>query len=233
MHSHAKSVRCFITCTVVCGRIPLSGPGTIADIIHSWHISDIGRKIFAQFMVTIINKVPAPPQQADRTIDQPESASPVSLTSRWHHWCFLHLSAGALLVLFCILVLHTLTQHCLTSNLILLTVSLSSGFLSSLLLLQVPSITRSVGRDRILALRQQTQFLWDAYFSSVTKIVLTTLEVREIVFTWALDLINQPAVSVSRPYVAAGDASPPEDELLKEILLQLLNVPPPLQLHRF
>ncbi|TDH00671.1 hypothetical protein EPR50_G00190760 [Perca flavescens] len=45
------------------------------------------------------------------------------------------------------------------------------------LLLQVPSITRSVGRDRILALRQQTQFLWDAYFSSVTKIVLTTLEV--------------------------------------------------------
>uniref|UniRef100_A0A8C9YGP2 Exostosin 1 n=1 Tax=Sander lucioperca TaxID=283035 RepID=A0A8C9YGP2_SANLU len=45
------------------------------------------------------------------------------------------------------------------------------------LLLQVPSITRSVGRDRILALRQQTQFLWDAYFSSVTKIVLTTLEI--------------------------------------------------------
>ncbi|XP_024912714.1 exostosin-1a-like isoform X1 [Cynoglossus semilaevis] len=46
------------------------------------------------------------------------------------------------------------------------------------LLLQVPSITRSVGRDRILALRQQIQFLWDAYFSSVAKIVLTTLEVR-------------------------------------------------------
>ncbi|XP_034756641.1 exostosin-1a-like [Etheostoma cragini] len=45
------------------------------------------------------------------------------------------------------------------------------------LLLQVPSITRSVGRDRILALRQQTQFLWDAYFSSVTKIILTTLEI--------------------------------------------------------
>uniref|UniRef100_A0A673IAR0 Exostosin-1-like n=1 Tax=Sinocyclocheilus rhinocerous TaxID=307959 RepID=A0A673IAR0_9TELE len=45
------------------------------------------------------------------------------------------------------------------------------------ILLQVPSITRSVGSDRILALRQQTQFLWDAYFSSVTKIVLTTLEI--------------------------------------------------------
>ncbi|XP_031437711.1 exostosin-1 [Clupea harengus] len=45
------------------------------------------------------------------------------------------------------------------------------------LLLQIPSITRSVDHDRILALRQQTQFLWDAYFSSVAKIVLTTLEI--------------------------------------------------------
>ncbi|MEQ2291662.1 Exostosin-1a [Ameca splendens] len=45
--------------------------------------------------------------------------------------------------------------------------------------LEVPSITRSVGRDRILALRQQTQFLWDAYFSSVAKIVLTTLEILQ------------------------------------------------------
>lgn len=50
--------------------------------------------------------------------------------------------------------------------------------LSPLFFLQVPSTTRSVGHDRILALRQQTQFLWDAYFSSVAKIVLTTLEVR-------------------------------------------------------
>ncbi|KAL2081886.1 hypothetical protein ACEWY4_021704 [Coilia grayii] len=49
------------------------------------------------------------------------------------------------------------------------------------LLLQIPSITRSVDHDRILALRQQTQFLWDAYFSSVAKIVLTTLEVSAAV----------------------------------------------------
>lgn len=42
---------------------------------------------------------------------------------------------------------------------------------------QIPSITRSVDAERILALRQQTQFLWDSYFSSVDKIVLTTLEV--------------------------------------------------------
>ncbi|XP_072266811.1 exostosin-1 [Pyxicephalus adspersus] len=45
------------------------------------------------------------------------------------------------------------------------------------LLLQIPSTIRSIHQDRILALRQQTQFLWEAYFSSVEKIVLTTLEI--------------------------------------------------------
>ncbi|KAL6457136.1 hypothetical protein MHYP_G00340990 [Metynnis hypsauchen] len=45
------------------------------------------------------------------------------------------------------------------------------------LLLQVPSTVRAVGVDRVLALRQRTQMLWEAYFSSVDKIVLTTLEI--------------------------------------------------------
>lgn len=36
---------------------------------------------------------------------------------------------------------------------------------------------RAVGNERVLALRQRTQMLWEAYFSSVDKIVLTTLEV--------------------------------------------------------
>ncbi|XP_043922995.1 exostosin-1 [Protopterus annectens] len=45
------------------------------------------------------------------------------------------------------------------------------------LLLQIPSTVRSIHHDKILALRQQTQFLWEAYFSSVEKIVLTTLEI--------------------------------------------------------
>ncbi|XP_053914462.1 exostosin-1 [Cuculus canorus] len=45
------------------------------------------------------------------------------------------------------------------------------------LLLQIPSTIRSIHQDKILALRQQTQFLWEAYFSSVEKIVLTTLEI--------------------------------------------------------
>lgn len=31
---------------------------------------------------------------------------------------------------------------------------------------------------RVLTMRQQTQFLWDTYFSSVEKIIHTTLEVR-------------------------------------------------------
>lgn len=34
--------------------------------------------------------------------------------------------------------------------------------------------------SRVLALRQQTQFLWTAYFSSVEKVIHTTLEVREV-----------------------------------------------------
>ncbi|KAM4539864.1 exostosin-1b [Odontesthes bonariensis] len=45
------------------------------------------------------------------------------------------------------------------------------------LLLQIPTTVRSIHQDKILALRQQTQFLWEAYFSSVEKIVLTTLEI--------------------------------------------------------
>lgn len=43
---------------------------------------------------------------------------------------------------------------------------------------QIPSTVRAVDIDRVLALRQRTQMLWEAYFSSVDKIVLTTLEVR-------------------------------------------------------
>ncbi|KAJ8979882.1 hypothetical protein NQ317_017505 [Molorchus minor] len=44
------------------------------------------------------------------------------------------------------------------------------------LLLQVPHIIRSLAPRKILQLRQQTQVLWDRYFSSIEKIVHTTLE---------------------------------------------------------
>uniref|UniRef100_H2LLT6 Exostosin glycosyltransferase 1a n=1 Tax=Oryzias latipes TaxID=8090 RepID=H2LLT6_ORYLA len=43
--------------------------------------------------------------------------------------------------------------------------------------LQIPSTVRSIHQDKILSLRQQTQFLWEAYFNSLEKIVLTTLEI--------------------------------------------------------
>lgn len=42
---------------------------------------------------------------------------------------------------------------------------------------QIPSAVRCIHPERVLAFQQQTQFLWDAYFSSVDKIVHTTLEV--------------------------------------------------------
>ena len=50
--------------------------------------------------------------------------------------------------------------------------------MSCLTLSQIPSTVRSIHQDKILSLRQQTQFLWEAYFNSVEKIVLTTLEVH-------------------------------------------------------
>ncbi|XP_021231305.1 exostosin-like 1 isoform X3 [Numida meleagris] len=48
---------------------------------------------------------------------------------------------------------------------------------SERLLLQIPSAIRCIRPERVLAFQQQTQFLWDAYFSSVDKIVHTTLEI--------------------------------------------------------
>ncbi|XP_050347798.1 exostosin-1 [Nymphalis io] len=45
------------------------------------------------------------------------------------------------------------------------------------LLLQVPELVRSVSPERVLALRQQTQLLWEQYFSSIEKIVFTAIEI--------------------------------------------------------
>ncbi|KAH8253390.1 hypothetical protein KR032_005261 [Drosophila birchii] len=45
------------------------------------------------------------------------------------------------------------------------------------LLLQVPDIVRSIPPERIFALRQQTQVLWERYFGSIEKIVFTTFEI--------------------------------------------------------
>ncbi|XP_076457051.1 exostosin-1a-like [Babylonia areolata] len=47
------------------------------------------------------------------------------------------------------------------------------------LLLQIPSVVRSISQPHILDMRQQTQFLWNTYFSSVEKIVATSLEVMK------------------------------------------------------
>ncbi|KAG5683893.1 hypothetical protein PVAND_013153 [Polypedilum vanderplanki] len=45
------------------------------------------------------------------------------------------------------------------------------------LLLQVVDIVRSISPSKIMALRQQTQILWERYFSSIEKIVFTTFEI--------------------------------------------------------
>ncbi len=46
-------------------------------------------------------------------------------------------------------------------------------------LLQVPHLMRSVPTHQLLAMRMHTQFLWEAYFSSLEKIIFTTFEVPE------------------------------------------------------
>lgn len=53
-------------------------------------------------------------------------------------------------------------------------------FTDERLLLQIPDIVRSVSNTKILKLRQQTQFLWERYFSSIEKIIFTVFEVRRI-----------------------------------------------------
>uniref|UniRef100_A0A8D2CKD6 Exostosin-like 1 n=1 Tax=Sciurus vulgaris TaxID=55149 RepID=A0A8D2CKD6_SCIVU len=45
------------------------------------------------------------------------------------------------------------------------------------LLLQVLAALQEMSPARVLALRQQSQFLWDAYFSSVEKVIRATLEI--------------------------------------------------------
>lgn len=47
---------------------------------------------------------------------------------------------------------------------------------------QVPEIVRSISATKVFALRQQTQILWEQYFSSIEKIVFTTLEVNTFYF---------------------------------------------------
>ncbi|KAG0722548.1 Exostosin-1b [Chionoecetes opilio] len=45
------------------------------------------------------------------------------------------------------------------------------------LLLQVPEVVRSINASQMLQMKQQTQLIWNRYFSSVQKIVFATLEI--------------------------------------------------------
>ena len=58
------------------------------------------------------------------------------------------------------------------------------------LLTELPSVVRSFRQEQILAMKQQALFLYEAYLSSVEKILLTTLEVRNnFVFYFAVHWI--------------------------------------------
>lgn len=62
------------------------------------------------------------------------------------------------------------------------------AFSFSLPVPQVLAALQEMRPTRVLALRQQTQFLWDTYFSSVEKVIHTTLEVMGTYLVGALAL---------------------------------------------
>lgn len=64
---------------------------------------------------------------------------------------------------------------------------------------QVLTALQEMPLTRVLALRQQTQFLWDAYFSSVEKVIHTTLEVRGIHLMGALVFGSASSLPLSMP----------------------------------
>lgn len=73
-------------------------------------------------------------------------------------------------------------------------------------LLQVPHLMRSVSAYQLLAMRSQTGFLWETYFNTVEKIIMTTLEIirrrleyRQSVVTWSIPpggVVSQPSYSM-------------------------------------
>lgn len=67
---------------------------------------------------------------------------------------------------------------------------------------QVLAALQEMPPTRVLALRQQTQFLWDTYFSSVEKVIRTTLEVR------GTPLVGAPASPLSGHLLCLVRASP-------------------------
>ena len=64
---------------------------------------------------------------------------------------------------------------------------------------QVLTALQEMPLTRVLALRQQTQFLWDAYFSSVEKVIHTTLEVRGIHLMGVLVFGSASSLPLSMP----------------------------------
>ena len=76
----------------------------------------------------------------------------------------------------CIVLVNDVPAVCAHHDVVILSMTSSRFFV-----LQVPSLVRSVSHENILLLRQQTQFLWESYFSSTEKIVHTALEVNNAV----------------------------------------------------
>ncbi|XP_041871600.1 exostosin-like 1 isoform X2 [Corvus kubaryi] len=100
---------------------------------------------------------------------------------------------------------------------------------SERLLLQIPSAVRCIHPERVLAFQQQTQFLWDAYFSSVDKIVHTTLEhgySPSMKFTAFIRAASQ-AGSLSQPILRLIQAVSGSQYCAQIVVLWSCEKPPP------
>ena len=53
-------------------------------------------------------------------------------------------------------------------------------------LLQVPYLVRRIPPTKLLSLRLHTKYLWNTYFTSVNKIILTVLQVSEFALSCLL-----------------------------------------------
>ncbi|KAK7486014.1 hypothetical protein BaRGS_00022766 [Batillaria attramentaria] len=67
---------------------------------------------------------------------------------------------------------------------------------------QIPSIVRAVTQPEVLAMRQQTQFLWEAYFASVDKIIAASLElVRDRIYRYLSRPLHLWNMGPGAPYM--------------------------------
>ncbi len=61
-------------------------------------------------------------------------------------------------------------------------------------LLQVPYVVRQIPPSKLLSLRLNTKYMWNAYFSSISRIIFTTLQVRNFFNVDCMVFVNNTVI---------------------------------------